>query len=128
MREPLEHIQSCAIDTVVPIFRAASDAMEACILQMHDVDWAVGSNVIVMRTSSFMQKLAQQMAHFRIEYLSKFNPSPSPTVPSFASLLTQRLASRVLAFFVRHAALLRPLSQQGKLQLAKVCPGSVLLT
>ena len=57
----------------------------------------------------------------RIEFLSKFSPVPSPHVPSFAAALVERLARRVLAFFVRHAALLRPLSQAGKLQLAKVC-------
>jgi hypothetical protein len=56
----------------------------------------------------------------RIEFLSKFSPVPSPHVPSFAAALVERLARRVLAFFVRHAALLRPLSQAGKLQLAKV--------
>jgi len=120
MREPLEHLQACAIDPVVPLFRATSDAFEASLLQMHDLDWAVGANVTVMRTSPFMARLSQQIMHFRSEYLAKFAPPPSPTVPSFASLLTQRLASRVLAFFVRHAAMLRPLTQQGKLQLAKV--------
>jgi len=45
---------------------------------------------------------------------------PSPHVPSYTAALVERLARRVLAFFVRHAALLRPLSQAGKLQLAKV--------
>ena len=56
----------------------------------------------------------------RIEFLSKFSPVPSPHVPSYTAALVERLARRVLAFFVRHAALLRPLSQAGKLQLAKV--------
>ena len=57
---------------------------------------------------------------YRLEFLSKFSPVPSPHVPSFAAALVERMAQRVLAFFVRHAALLRPLSQAGKLQLAKV--------
>lgn len=37
-----------------------------------------------------------------------------------ASALVERLGCRVLLLFVRHACLLRPLSQAGKLQLAKV--------
>ena len=56
----------------------------------------------------------------RLEYLSKFMPAPSPHVQSFAAALVQRMASRVLTFFVRHASLLRPLSDTGRLQLAKV--------
>ena len=63
----------------------------------------------------------------RIEFLSKFSPVPSPNVPSYTAALVERLARRVLAFFVRHAALLRPLSQAGKLQLAKVPFWPVLL-
>ncbi len=47
-------------------------------------------------------------------------PVPSPQVPSFVSALTERMACRVLVFFVRHASLVRPLSNDGKLRLAKV--------
>lgn len=46
-------------------------------------------------------------------------PIPSPTIPSCVSTLVERLASRIIVFFVRHAALLRPLSQSGRLQVAK---------
>lgn len=56
----------------------------------------------------------------RAEYLSQFHPAPSPQVPSFVSALTERMACRVLVFFVRHASLVRPLSNDGKLRLAKV--------
>ena len=58
----------------------------------------------------------------RSEYLSHFHPAPSPSVASFVSALTERMASRVLLFFVRHASLVRPLSAEGKLRLAKVSP------
>ena len=56
----------------------------------------------------------------RVEYLSKFTPLPASSSGSFAGALLERLAGRVIVFFVRHAALLRPLSQAGKIQLAKV--------
>ena len=59
-----------------------------------------------------------------MDFLSKFSPSPSPSSAaagaSFAGALVERMAGRVLVFFVRHASLLRPLSQAGKVQLAKV--------
>ena len=56
----------------------------------------------------------------RSDYLSHFHPAPSPQVASFVSALTERMACRVLVFFVRHASLVRPLSNDGKLRLAKV--------
>lgn len=64
-----------------------------------------------------------------VDLLSKFSPSPSPgsaaAAASFAGALVERMAGRVLVFFVRHASLLRPLSQAGKVQLAKVrAPGT----
>ena len=64
-----------------------------------------------------------------MDLLSKFSPSPSPgsaaAAASFAGALVERMAGRVLVFFVRHASLLRPLSQAGKVQLAKVrAPGT----
>ena len=59
-----------------------------------------------------------------VDFLAKFSPSPSPSsasaATSFAGALVERMAGRVLVFFVRHASLLRPLSQAGKVQLAKV--------
>ena len=55
-----------------------------------------------------------------MEYLSKFTPAANPqNSGSVGAALTQRFASRLLVFFVRHSSLLRPLSQAGKLQLAK---------
>lgn len=56
----------------------------------------------------------------RSDYLSQFHPAPSPQVPSFVSALTERMACRILVFFARHASLVRPLSNDGKLRLAKV--------
>lgn len=72
----------------------------------------------------------------RTDYLSRLTPAPSASVPSFGATLVQRMASRLLMFFVRHASLLRPLSHAGKLQLARVsllilawpCPISILQT
>lgn len=122
LREPLEHVQSCSVEVVLPMFRGASDTVDALTLQMHDAHWATATPAPVMSTSNHVARIAAFLAHFRLHFLSKFVPAPSPAVASFAALLTQRLAARTLVFFVRHAALLRPLNQSGKLQLAKVRP------
>lgn len=54
----------------------------------------------------------------RSEYFSSFGGAGGTR--SVASALIERLGCRVLLLFVRHACLLRPLTQAGKLQLAKV--------
>lgn len=60
------------------------------------------------------------MGWCRVEYLSKFSPPPSSATASFGGALVERMAGRIVLFFMRHASLLRPLSHAGKLQLAKV--------
>jgi len=55
----------------------------------------------------------------RTEFLVKFTPVPSPAIPSVGGALAERLAGRLLVFALRHAALARPASQAGRLQLAK---------
>ncbi len=83
-----------------------------------------GSAWLMTQTSPQLQQQSTETAEnvSRVEYLSKFSPSPSSPSASFAGALVERMAGRVLVFFVRHASLLRPLSQAGKVQLAKVDP------
>ena len=56
---------------------------------------------------------------YRSEYIARFSPPPSAATPSAAGQLCERSAGRLLMYFVRHAALLRPLPAPAKLQLAK---------
>ena len=122
LAEPLEHLQSCAVEAVLPLFRAAAAEVEATILEMHSRDWsgAAAQGAAVLQPSSHMRRLDATLRRFRKEHLSHFVPQPALNVASSAALLCQRLAGRALAFFVRHAALIKPLGQQGKLQLARV--------
>jgi conserved oligomeric Golgi complex subunit 5 len=115
-------LQAHAVEAVLPMFRAAVEHAEEQLLQMHAVDWASVAEAAVLQPSGYMQRVAGTLRDLRARYLSHFVPQPSPSVVSFASLLCQRLASRLLSFFVRHAALIKALSQPGRLQLAKVRP------
>lgn len=113
-------MQTHAVEAVLPLFKAVAEEAEKCMLNMHAVDWGPAEEAAVVQTSTYMRSLAELSQGFRARYLSQFVPQPSPSVVSFAALLCQRLASRIIAFFVRHAAMIKPLSQAGKLQLAKV--------
>lgn len=118
--DALEHVQSHALEAVLPLFRAVADEAESILLSMHSMEWAAIAAEAVAQPSGYVLRVADVLRRFRTDFLAHFVPQPSPSVASFAALLCQRLAGRVIAFFVRHAALLKPLPQPAKLQLAKV--------
>lgn len=62
--------------------------------------------------SPYLEKLQRQMQHLHSNILPNFTPCPAVT------LRLRALASRIAVFFIRHVALVRPLSQVGTLKLA----------
>ena len=127
---PLDAVQAAALNLAVPLFRAMVDSAQDKILKMHGLNLGAdeGAEGAVVETSAYMRDLVRQLTQYRIEFFSKFVPPPTMGLSSFSSTsssssvaraLVERLASRLLVFFVRHAALIRPLSRSGKLQLAK---------
>ncbi|WIA37300.1 hypothetical protein OEZ86_014238 [Tetradesmus obliquus] len=141
LQTPLEALQATAIDTVSPIFKAAMEVFEAHIMAMHKQRWgpaaaaaATGADGAaeqgrasdsdagmggVIETSAYVSELANAIAVFRSEFLAMFIPAPSPNVPSVGSTLAEVAAGRLLMLWVRQACLLRELSQNSKLVLAK---------
>ncbi|CAA6656559.1 unnamed protein product [Spirodela intermedia] len=90
-------IYGVAGESVAPLFQAMLDRLESSILKIHDQDF----------------ELQRSAAHLRAEFLSRLRGD------SLCAALVRRMAVRVLVFFVRHAALVRPLSEAGKLRLAR---------
>jgi hypothetical protein len=123
LAQPLEDLQNTAVEAALPIFHAAAAEVEGALLDMHTISWAGEAGRAsqgVMQASSYMRRLERFLRHFRKGFLCHFVPQPAPNVPSFAALLCHRLAARALLFFVRLASLIKPLDEQGRLQLAKV--------
>lgn len=130
---PVDAVQAAALDLAVPLFRAMVDSAQDKIMKMHALNLGAdeGAEGSVIETSVYMKELVRQLTQYRIEFFSKFVPPPtmglssssgnsnSSSSSSVARALVERLASRILVFFVRHAALVRPLSHSGKLQIAK---------
>eukprot|EP00798_Chlamydomonas_sp_ICE-L_P027164 gene27164-2403_t len=114
-----------AVDAIAPIFKAMMESLEEKILKMHYVNYSVTSHgaggreagstepVSVVNTSAYLLEACALITAFRSDFLSKFVPVPSPNVPSCVGSLVERMACRLLTFFVR------PLNQTGKLQVAK---------
>ncbi|GFQ05881.1 conserved oligomeric golgi complex subunit 5 [Phtheirospermum japonicum] len=117
-------IYGVAGDSVTSLFQAMLDRLESCVLQIHDqnfgsltVDAAMDNNA-----SPYMEDLQKNVHHFRTEFLSRLLPSSgaiSAGTENICTRLVRSMASRVLVFFIRHASLVRPLSESGKLRMAR---------
>ncbi|XP_042478504.1 conserved oligomeric Golgi complex subunit 5 [Macadamia integrifolia] len=118
-------IYSVAFDSVASLFQAMLDRLEACILQIHDQNFGVHGMDAAMDNSAspYMEELQKCVLRFRSEFLSRLLPSTANAIGAGAenicTTLVRRMASRVLIFFIRHAALVRPLSESGKLRMAR---------
>ncbi|KGN46824.1 conserved oligomeric Golgi complex subunit 5 [Cucumis sativus] len=121
----LGSIYGVACDSVTSLFQAMLDSLESCILQIHDQNFgALGLNAAMDNNASpYMEELQKYILHFRGEFLSRLLPSSkNATISGTENICTQlvrSMASRVLIFFIRHASLVRPLSESGKLRMAR---------
>ncbi|XP_044502086.1 conserved oligomeric Golgi complex subunit 5-like [Mangifera indica] len=118
-------IYGVACDSVTSLFQAMIDRLESCILQIHDQNFGVlGMDAAMDNNASlYMEELQKCILHFRKEFLSRLLPSSANATTAGTETICTRLvrsmASRVLIFFIRHASLVRPLSESGKLRLAR---------
>lgn len=118
-------LDGLASETLQPLFKALVEQAEAAVLKMHDdknlgADHGIDIGAGITGCSPYMDDLIKLLAHAHAEYLSRLPaaaPRSAARMPSQA--LMHKAASRLLIFFVRHAALVRPLSESGRLQLAK---------
>ncbi|KAJ8763090.1 hypothetical protein K2173_023295 [Erythroxylum novogranatense] len=118
-------IYGVARDAVTPLFKAMIDRLESCILEIHEQNFGVLGMDAAMdnNASPYMEELQKCILHFRTEFLSRLLPSSANSATagaeSICTQLVRTMASRVLTFFIRHASLVRPLSESGKLRMAR---------
>ncbi|KAF8080342.1 hypothetical protein N665_0952s0001 [Sinapis alba] len=116
-------IYAAACEPVTPLFKAMRDQLESCILQIHDQNFGVDNAALDNNTSPYMEELQKSILHFRREFLSRLLPSAASAntagTESICTRLARQMASRVLIFYIRHASLVRPLSEWGKLRMAR---------
>ncbi|XP_062009046.1 conserved oligomeric Golgi complex subunit 5 [Rosa rugosa] len=116
-------IYGVACDSVTTLFQAMLDRLESCILQIHEQKFGVLGMDAAMdnNASPYMEELQKCILHFRSEFLSRLLPSKTAAVgvETICTRLVRSMAARVLIFFIRHASLVRPLSESGKLRMAR---------
>lgn len=124
---PTDVLKRSSMTVVAPIFKAGMDSMEHAILEIHSSNnkWddnapsANSPGVDLQSNPAYIKELEARLANFRSEYLMKFTPVPTPMVASLTTSLIQRMACRVLVYFTRHAAMIRPMGLQGRHQLSR---------
>ncbi|GAB4844768.1 Conserved oligomeric Golgi complex subunit [Ancistrocladus abbreviatus] len=120
----LGSISGVAHESVTPLFQAMLERLKSCILQIHEQNFGVmGMDAMDNNASPYMEELQKSILHFRSEFLSRLLPSFASSVSTGAeticTALARDMASKVLIFFIRHASLVRPLSESGKLRMAR---------
>ncbi|KAF5793340.1 putative oligomeric Golgi complex subunit 5 protein [Helianthus annuus] len=119
LSQSLNTIYEVACDSVTSLFQSMLDHLESCILEIHNQNFGATDN----NSSSYMEELQKHISHFRTEFLSKLLPSSAKVISigteTICTRLVRSMASRVLIFFIRHASLVRPLSESGKLRMAR---------
>lgn len=121
----LKTIYQVACDSVTSLFQSMLECLESCILQIHNQNFSpIGSDSAMDNNSSpYMEELQRHISHFRKEFLSKLLPSSAKVISigteTICTRLVRSMASRVLILFIRHASLVRPLSESGKLRMAR---------
>ncbi|XP_072026015.1 conserved oligomeric Golgi complex subunit 5-like [Amphiura filiformis] len=105
-------------NAIKPLLMSVSDSIEAIILTMHDEDFKgpalgpQGKDFPSAPCSLYMKELQGFIARVQADYLSQFQCT------DFIIDSIHPIACQAIEQFVRHASLLRPLGEGGKMKLA----------
>ncbi|XP_054655848.1 conserved oligomeric Golgi complex subunit 5 isoform X1 [Dunckerocampus dactyliophorus] len=114
----LEEGQALMSSAVQPLLQSVSDSIEAIIITLHQEDFSGGldnpSKPDVV-CSLYMKELQGFISRVMTDYFRHFECT------DFIYESTESIAQRAIELFIRHASLLRPLGEGGKMQLAADC-------
>lgn len=115
INESLQEIVLLMSAGIQPLLSSISDALEAITLTMHQEDFSIpapANNQTDVPCSLYMKELQSFIARLRTDYFSQY------TCTEFIYDSINLICSRCIELFVRHACLVRPLGEGGKLRLA----------
>ena len=128
LRAATTALAETARDVASLVLDAAFERVSAHFAAMHDEDWA-GGPPPGEHCSPYVARVAETLAWLREAHLKPLFPpllksdASSDTVSFLMASPTgearRAFANRVFASFVRHACLLRPMGENGRLRLAK---------
>ncbi|KAL4226453.1 Conserved oligomeric Golgi complex subunit [Mactra antiquata] len=111
--DSLQTIVLLMTSAIKPLLSSICDALEAIILTMHQEDFSGSStSEVEVPCSLYMRELQGFVSRCQTDYISQF------TCQDFIMECIQPMSCRCIDLFVRHACLVRPLGDGGKLRLA----------
>jgi len=126
----LQDMFAIATDTLQPLFHTMTTRLEETIASVHDEynnDGGKQNHDQVDTGSIYIRNFSRQLQSFNFDFLSKLYPVRTkgsgtnnmldPRDMPLVGNLCVAMASRVCLYYVRHASLLRPLSDADKLSL-----------
>ncbi|XP_031791924.1 conserved oligomeric Golgi complex subunit 5 isoform X3 [Piliocolobus tephrosceles] len=111
----LKAIHALMENAVQPLLTSVGDAIEAIIITMHQEDFSgslSSSGKPDVPCSLYMKELQGFIARVMSDYFKQFE------CLEFVFDNTEAIAQRAIELFIRHASLIRPLGEGGKMRLA----------
>ncbi|KAK2832624.1 hypothetical protein Q7C36_016086 [Tachysurus vachellii] len=111
----LEEVQTLMDSAVQPLLTSVTDSVEAILLTMHQEDFSgppTAGEKPDMPCSLYMRELQGFISRVMNDYFCHLQSV------DFLYDRTEAIAQRAITLFIRHACLLRPLGEGGKLRLA----------
>uniref|UniRef100_A0A8C5NE61 Conserved oligomeric Golgi complex subunit 5 n=1 Tax=Gouania willdenowi TaxID=441366 RepID=A0A8C5NE61_GOUWI len=111
----LQEVQALMSSAAQPLLQSVSDSIEAIIITLHQEDFSgpmSSSDKPDVPCSLYMKELQGFISRVMADYFSQFQ------CVDFIYENTEAIAERAIELFVRHASLLRPLGESGKMRLA----------
>ncbi|XP_048741093.2 conserved oligomeric Golgi complex subunit 5-like isoform X2 [Ostrea edulis] len=115
IQKSLEGVVILMSSAISPLMSSVLDAVEAIILTMHQEDFSSSSVPDPNKESQcslYMRELQEFVSRCQSDYLSRYD------CQDFIYDSINPIACRCIALFVRHASLIRPLGEGGKMRLA----------
>ncbi|XP_052679211.1 conserved oligomeric Golgi complex subunit 5-like isoform X3 [Crassostrea angulata] len=115
IQKSLEGVVVLMSSALSPLMSSVLDAVEAIILTMHQEDFsssAVPDPGKESQCSLYMRELQEFVSRCQADYLSRYE------CQDFIYDSIKPIACRCVELFVRHASLIRPLGEGGKMRLA----------
>ncbi|KAL3853402.1 hypothetical protein ACJMK2_016944 [Sinanodonta woodiana] len=115
IQDSLQSIVLLMSNAINPLLSSISDALEAITLTMHQEDFSISAPADGQTDapcSLYMRELRDFVSRCQSDYLSQYECT------EFIMKSIQPIACRCIELFVRHASLVRPLGEGGKLRMA----------
>lgn len=119
---PADVIRQTAHDLLHPIFKANVEYFKNTINSMHSQNFGAdeGSEASMVEASRYITELQASLYEFRKDIVSKCMLSLGTTgVDSVSLLMIHNVATEMIDSWIQHASLIRPLTNPGRLQIAK---------